>query len=224
MSPTAVVEKNVAMNTRRASSPYVPTLQRTAGQPAPIAANGGLSYMSFERNGDGGTGKALEDALALIADGEGQRVADMVRNAPPGAPIETKWGLGFRKFEECMDHMRSDNLVDAPEGGVAVPLPYTIYERPTYSTVPSNAIWRDPARPEVAALLRQNEQNNKRRDLWFPQVMRDARRIGEYHPGLSPTSAECMDRLGVSLAHLESQCSNFYDAAEVERVFYPEIE
>jgi hypothetical protein len=33
-----------------------------------------------------------------------------------------------------------------------------------------------------------------------------------------------MDRLGVSLAHLESKCSNFYDAAEVERVFYPEIE
>jgi hypothetical protein len=33
-----------------------------------------------------------------------------------------------------------------------------------------------------------------------------------------------MDRLGVSLAHLESKCSNFYDPAEVERVFYPEIE
>src|SRR3546814_3681241 len=33
-----------------------------------------------------------------------------------------------------------------------------------------------------------------------------------------------MDRLGVSLAHLDSACTNFYDAAEVERVFYPEIE
>jgi hypothetical protein len=33
-----------------------------------------------------------------------------------------------------------------------------------------------------------------------------------------------MDRLGLSLAHLESKCANFYDAAEVERVFYPEIE
>ena len=30
--------------------------------------------------------------------------------------------------------------------------------------------------------------------------------------------------LCVSLAHLESKCSNFYDPAEVERVFYPEIE
>src|SRR3546814_7336442 len=32
-----------------------------------------------------------------------------------------------------------------------------------------------------------------------------------------------MDRLGVSLAHLDSSCTNFSDADEVERVFYPEI-
>jgi len=179
MSITDVVENNGLAGTRRSSSAYVPPLQRTAGQPAPIAANGGLSYMSFDRNGDGGTARAIQDALALIAEGEGQRVADMVHNAPPGAPIETKWGVGFRKYEECMAHIRRTNPIHVPEGGVAIPLPYTVYERHTYSVVPSNAIWRDPARPEVAALLRTNEQNNKRRDLWFPQVMRDARRIGE---------------------------------------------
>ena len=33
-----------------------------------------------------------------------------------------------------------------------------------------------------------------------------------------------MDRLGLALAHLESKCTNFYNSAEVERVFYPEIE
>ena len=54
--------------------------------------------------------------------------------------------------------------------------------------------------------------------------MQDARRIEEYYPGLSPNSPECMDKLGVSLAHCESKCENFYDAAEVERVFYPEME
>ena len=64
MGQTDVVESNVAAGTRRASSAYVPPLQRTAGQPPPIAANGGLSYMSFERNGDGGTAKALENAPA----------------------------------------------------------------------------------------------------------------------------------------------------------------
>src|ERR1700676_4060901 len=108
-----------AVDTEKASSAYVPPLQRTAGQPPPIAANGGLSYMSFDRDGDGGTRKALEDALALIAEGEGQRVADMVHNAPPGAPIETKWGLGFRKYDECMAHIRKNNAIKAPEGGFA---------------------------------------------------------------------------------------------------------
>jgi hypothetical protein len=32
---------------------------------------------------------ALEDALAEIAEGEGQRVIEMIANAPPG-PIKTK--------------------------------------------------------------------------------------------------------------------------------------
>ena len=124
MSQTDVAKSNVAADTRRASSPYVPTLQRTAGQQPPIAANGGLSYMSFDRNGDGGTAKALEDALAQIADGEGQRVADMIRNAPPGAPIETKWGVGFQKNDECMEHIRRNNPLKVPEGGLALPLPW----------------------------------------------------------------------------------------------------
>jgi len=222
MSQLELPERNVAADTARVSSAYVPTLQRTEGQPPPIAANGGLSYMSFDRDGDAGTTAALADALAQIAEGEGQRVFDMIDNAPPG-PIETRWGLGFRDYDGCMDYIRAKGI-KAPDGGLALPLPYTIYERPTYSVVPSNAIWRDPERADTAAILRQNEQGSRRRNLYFPQVLRDARRIGEYYPGLSPNSPECMDRLGVSLAHLESKCANIYDAAEVERVFYPEIE
>lgn len=53
-------------------STYVPPLQLTDGQPAPIAANGGVSYMSFERNGDAGTSVAIEDALKQIDSGVGQ--------------------------------------------------------------------------------------------------------------------------------------------------------
>ncbi len=98
MSQLDIADRNVAADTQKTYTPYVPSLQRTAGQPPPIAANGGLSYMSFDRDGDAGTSAALDDALALIADGEGQRVADMVNNPPPGTPIETKWGVGFRKF------------------------------------------------------------------------------------------------------------------------------
>lgn len=217
MSQLEVAQDNVA------SSPYVPSLQRTEGQPPPIAANGGLSYMSFDRNGDAGTAKAIEDALAEIASGEGQRVVDMIDKAPPG-PIKTRWGLAFHDYDECMRYIKESNSLKAPEGGVVLPLAYTVHERPSYSIVPSNIIWRDPAHADLAAKLRKNEEDNRRRNLYFPHVLRDARRIGEYYPGLSPNSPECMDRLGVSLAHLESKCTNFYDSAEVERVFYPEIE
>jgi len=201
---------------------FVPPLQLTEGQPTPFAANGGLSYLSFEQNGDAGTSAALEAALSQIADGEGQAIIDMIDNAPPGA-IETKWGVGFRDYSECVDYIQANNI-ESPPGGLALPLRYTVHEQPSYSIVSSNALWRDPAREADATALRTEERNIARRCLYFPQVMRDARRIEEYYPGLSPESPECMDKLGVSLAHCESECENFYDAAEVERVFYAEME
>ena len=206
----------------KAPALYVPPLQRTAGQPPPIAANGGLSYMSFDRNGDAGTAAATEAAFAEVADGDGQAIIDMLENAPSG-PIETKWGVGFRDYAECLEHIRANNIT-APEGGLALPLRYTVHEHPSYSIVSSNALWRDPARAADAKAVRKYERDVGKRCLYFPQVLRDARRIEEYHPGLSPYSPECMDRLGIALAHCESKCRNFYDAAEVERVFYPEME
>ncbi|MGE0825182.1 MAG: CmcJ/NvfI family oxidoreductase [Candidatus Binatia bacterium] len=216
------IENHIAGGTERVSSVYVPPLQLTAGQPAPIAANGGLSYMAFDRDGDAGTAAAMEEALRQIATGEEQAVIDMIANAPPG-PIETKWGVGFRSYAECLDHIRANNIT-APPGGVALPLPYTVLEQPSYSIVSSNALWRDPVRAAQAKMLRREGRNIGRECLYFPQVLRDARRIEEYYPGLSPYSSACMDKLGVALAHCESKCKNFYDAAEVERVFYPEIE
>ena len=201
---------------------YVPPLELTQGQPPPIAANGGLSYMSFDKDGDAGTSAATEAALELIAKGGGQAVIDQLDNAPPG-PIQTKWGLGFRRYAECLAYIRENNI-QAPEGGVALPLRYSIHEEPSYSVVSSNALWQDPARIQDAEVLRKDEHDNVRRCLYFPQVLRDARRIGEYYPGLDPRTPQSMDRLGISLAEIESKCTNFYDAAEVERVYYPEIE
>lgn len=201
---------------------FVPPLELTDGQPAPIAANGGLSYMSFDRGGDAGTTVATEDALRLIDEGGGQAVIDLIENSPPG-PIETKWGLGFRRLSECLDYIKEKGIT-APEGGLVTPMRYTIFEEPSYSVVSSNALWSDPSRESDAKKLRKDEIDNNRRCLYFPQVLKDARRIEEYYPGLSPYSAESMDKLGVSLAHCESDCQNFYDAHEVERVFYPEIE
>ena len=203
-------------------STYVPSLQLTAGQPAPVAANGGLSYYSFDKDGDAGTGAALEAAFAELDNEERAKVVELIESGPTG-PIETKWGVGFRNYDECLAYIHEQGI-EAPEGGLALPLPYTICERPTYSVVPSNAIWHDPARVDEAERLRKAEEDNRHLNLYFPQVMRDARRIEEYHPGILPSSPECMDKLGVSLAHLDSACENFYDSAEVERVFYPEIE
>ena len=216
------IENHGAGATSRVSSVYVPPLQLTKGQPPPIAANGGLSYMSFDRDGDAGTAAATAAALRLLAEGKGQAATEMLEKAPPG-PIETKWGVGFRSYEECLQYIRAKNI-EAPEGGVVVPLRYTVYEQPSYSIVSSNALWRDPARADLAKALRKEEHDVARRCLYFPQVLRDARRIEQYYPGLSPNSPNCMDKLGVALAHCESSCGNFYDAAEVERVFYPEIE
>ena len=207
---------------RKASSVYVPPFQLTKGQAPPIAANGGVSYMSLDRNGDAGTTAATEDALRQVATGEGQAVTEMLEKAPPG-PIETKWGIGFRGYSECVDYIRAKGI-KAPEGGIVVAMRYSIYEQPSYSIVPSNALWKDPARKTEAQALRKEERDVVQRCLYFPQVLRDGRRIGEYYPGLSPNSAACMDKLGVSLGHCESKCQNFYDPEEVERVFYPEME
>jgi hypothetical protein len=216
-----VIEKPVgALETE--PSAYVPSFELTEGQSPPIAANGGLSYMSLDRDGDAGTAAAMEAALRQIAQGEGHAVMERLENAPPG-PIETQWGLGFRTQAECLEYILS-NDIQAPEGGVVLPLRYTVHEQPSYSVVSSNALWRDPSREADAKALRQEEREIGRRCLYFPQVLRDARRIGEYYPGLDPTTPECMDRLGVALRHCESKCENFYDAHEVERVFYPEME
>src|SRR5260370_6295592 len=78
MSQLEVADNHVAADTERASSAYVPPLQRTEGQPPPIAANGGLSYMSFDREGDAGTAAAIQDALADIAHGERQPATALI--------------------------------------------------------------------------------------------------------------------------------------------------
>src|ERR1700691_3660045 len=122
MSPFEIADTKFVADTEGALSAYVPPLQRTEGQPEPIAAHGGLSYMSFDRGGDAGTAVALQDALVEIAEGESQRVIEMIDKAPPG-PIETKWGLGFRDYDECLNYIRQSNSIKAPEGGVALPLP-----------------------------------------------------------------------------------------------------
>ena len=144
---------------------YVPPLERTAGQPPPIAANGGLSYMAFDQDGDAGTAAATRDAFQLVADGEAQALAERLANAPPG-PIETEWGPGFRGYDECLSHIRASSIGVA-EGELAVPLRYSVHERQTYSIVSSHAVWRDPARAAEAEAFREGGDYGSR-CLYFP--------------------------------------------------------
>ncbi len=204
------------------TDPYVPSPELTVGQGTPIAANGGQSYMALDNNGDAGTAAATRAALDLISSGSARRVTEQLENAPPG-PIETPWGVGFRRYAECLEYIKQNNIT-APAGGLAIPLRYTVNDNPSYSIVSSNALWHDRARKAEAQALKKDERDEIRRCLYYPQILRDARKINDYHPELDPYTPECMDTLGVSLAHCESACTNFYDAAEVERVFYPEME
>ena len=144
MSRSKVIVNQNAVEVETGAWDFVPSLQLTQGQPPPVAANGGLSYMSFQRDGDAGTAEAIEAALRQIARGDGQTVIDMLDNAPAG-PVETQWGLGFRRYSECLEYIQANNIV-APEGGLALPLRYTVDEQPSYSVVSSNALWRDPER------------------------------------------------------------------------------
>ena len=152
MKKVSKVSTNQVEIMETVSSAYVPPFQLTEGQPPPFATNGGLSYMSLDQDGDAGTAAATEAALIQIAEGEGQTVISMLDNAPPG-PIETKWGIGFRNYSECLEYIQTNNI-EAPEGGLALPLRYTIYEHPSYSIVSSNALWRDPANKSDAKALR----------------------------------------------------------------------
>src|SRR5258708_32646625 len=104
MSQFEVADTNVTADAHDGTVAYVPPLQRTAGQPEPFAAHGGLSYMSFDHDGDAGTGVALDDAFAEIASGESQRLTDILDKAPPG-PIKTKWGVAFRSYGAVLNYI-----------------------------------------------------------------------------------------------------------------------
>ena len=56
-----------------ASSAYVPPFQLTKGQPAPIAANGGLSYMSFDQDGDAEPRRQWKKRSARLPRGKDRR-------------------------------------------------------------------------------------------------------------------------------------------------------
>jgi len=165
-------------------------LQRTEGQPPAIAANGGLSYMSFDRDGDAGTakcarGRAQRDRRAARLSAS----STMIDNAPPG-PIKTRWGVAFRDYDECVRYIRESNSLKAPQGwrGAAAGLyrlrAADLFHR--FRPMPCGGTRRVPTWLRSCA---SNEEGNRRRDLYFPQVLRDARAHRRVPPGpLRPTA------------------------------------
>ncbi len=204
------------------TEPYVPPLQLTEGQPAPIAANGGLSYLSFAENGDAGTGEALKDALALAADDEGPNLVARIENAPPG-PIETKWGPGFRTCEDCLAYINEQGIA-APEGrhrraaGLYGLRTANLFGGAVEFAVaqprPAGRYGADPAsagkQPEIQSVFSGRAA----------RCAADRRVLSRPPPGQRRMHGQARPVGGASGSKLE----NIYDAAEVERVFYPEIE
>ncbi len=145
-----------------------------------------------------GTAAAIEAALAQIAGGEGQDGHRHDRQRAPG-PIETKWGLGFRDYDECIAYIRANNIEAPGRRRGAAPALIPCYEQPTYSIVPSNDAVAGPgARGRSRSCCARTKSDNRRRSLYFPQVMRDARRISEYHPGSAGRQPGMHGQVGAS--------------------------
>ena len=220
MGQLEVADRNAAADTKGVSSAYVPPLQRTQGQPPPIAANGGLSYLSFDRNGDAGPGKALDDALATIAEGESQRVGStLIRNAPSRASItETRWGprvppATTSAFEPTSARTGSKAPTAARR---CCPALYGLRAADLLRRHVQRALWRDPA-------ARRNggdpapEREGGQPCAGTSYVLQVLQRRAAHRRGptraFSPESPECMDRLGVLAGAPRSpRARTFYDS------------
>lgn len=97
--------------------------------------------MLFDRNGDVGIVKVIDDVFWLIVEGEGQVINDFLDNVFFGF-IEIKWGLGFCWYVECFDYI-CVNKIEVLEGGIVIFLWYLIYEGLFYLVVLFNGFWCD---------------------------------------------------------------------------------
>ena len=153
-----------------------------------------------------------------------EREPSLLDGAPEAGPIETPYGVGFRTYTECLEYIQS-GAPGAPAatrpGEVVVPLSYTVNEQPTYSMVPSHQIWEDE--PEK---MKQLMASYGPSSLYFPQLMRDGRRVADYRPGLAIDTLEAFDKLGICCLSTASDVDSYCweDHTRVRLQYYKECE
>ena len=180
----------------------------------------------LDRDGDAGTAAAIQDALAGDCRGRGPARHRHDRQGTAGAD-QDQVGRRVPRLRRVREvHIREIEQHKAPAGGCrAAALFIRCTQRPTYLGRPVQYDLAGPRRgSEIAAILRMSRAGATGDRTSISRQARTRGASASITPGSRPSSPECMDRLGLSLAHLESKCANFDDAAEVERVFYPEIE
>jgi hypothetical protein len=192
----------------------------TVGQPQPFAANNGDPWVKYADRPDGGSAVAAQFALEWM----GTRKPRLLDSAPERGPIDTPYGVGFRSYSECLEYIQS-GAADVPkasvEGEVVVPLSYNVHEEPSYSMVPSHQIWEDE--PEkMKELMRSYGPSS----LYFPQLMRDGRRVASYRPHLKIDTLQAFDELGICCLTTPSDIGSYCwdDHTRVRQQYYRECE
>ena len=156
------IENHVAADAETDSAVYVPSLQLTQGQPPPIAANGGLSYMSFDRDGDAGNQpRRWRTALAQIAEGRwASAFIDMIDKRAPRRPSDRD-PLGTSRSADYDANASTTSartgIDGALQGGLVLPLAlYHLRAPDLFDRVRPMRLWRDPARQrEVVKIVAQ---------------------------------------------------------------------
>ena len=121
-----------------------------------------------------------------------------------------------------MDHITA-NGPKAPEGGLALPMRYTVMEvLPCIPSCPPMPFGKTKLAKKLAAKLAKDERDNARRSLYFPQVCRRSSDI-TVPPGLHPIAPSVWISWGLPWPPAIASAAT-YDAAEVRTVFYPEME
>ena len=203
------------------TKPFVPDVELTAGQPAPIAANGGKAYTSLDVNGDAGTAAAVSDALEQSPAVRARRSPILSKmqlralSKPHGARVSTLCRMP-RTLNPATCRRRKAALLCHCITQSLTPLP-TLWCRLTQSGRTRSERRKRPNSRRTNATTRA-AASTFHRSCATPGASQSTTRV------CRQTLPNAWTNWGSPLASCESQCQNFYDSEEVRSVFYAEME